>query len=88
MSDFNDDQRKAPTDLLDIPEVMGYVDQYDRVVILCYHCYSIHWHGQGFGHRSAHCSEETPYSRTGYIIVPGGNVTDDILCTFNEEERR
>jgi hypothetical protein len=36
-----------------------------RLLVWCKFCGVWHSHGQGEGHREAHCQEETPYSRTG-----------------------
>jgi len=36
----------------------------------CDHCRRWHLHGDSYGHRAAHCVGVTPYSRTGYFLVP------------------
>ena len=34
----------------------------------CPFCKHQHFHGEGEGHRSAHCSEDSPFDKTGYIL--------------------
>ena len=36
--------------------------------MLCFYCNAWHYHGTGLGHRVAHCSKQTPFTRTGYIL--------------------
>ena len=37
----------------------------------CMHCRRWHTHGEGFGHRTAHCYvDASPFRRTGYYLVP------------------
>ena len=43
-----------------------------RLLVWCKYCEAWHSHGQGEGHREAHCQEETPYSRTGYNLALAG----------------
>ena len=43
-----------------------------RLMVWCKYCGVWHSHGQGEGHREAHCQEETPYSRTGYNLALAG----------------
>ena len=36
----------------------------------CPHCECDHFHGEGYGHRSAHCSKpNSPYAQSGYWLV-------------------
>lgn len=45
-------------------------DQPDALRMWCHHCRRWHHHGQGEGHRIAHCHDEaSPYSETGYVLV-------------------
>jgi len=37
--------------------------------IFCIYCNRWHLHGRGFGHRVAHCCSESPYSKTGYVLI-------------------
>jgi hypothetical protein len=34
----------------------------------CEYCKAWHLHGHGEGHRVAHCTKDTPYKKTGYIL--------------------
>lgn len=40
----------------------------------CTYCLRYHYHGAGPGHCSAHCSNETPYRETGYILKLSNNL--------------
>jgi len=35
----------------------------------CEYCRRRHYHGKGEGHRGAHCTEDSPFKETGYIIT-------------------
>jgi hypothetical protein len=43
-----------------------------RWLVWCKYCRDWHSHGGGDGHREAHCSEPTPYTRTGYNLAAAG----------------
>ena len=42
--------------------------------VWCGHCGRWHYHGDGYGHRAAHCHRGgSPYRETGYVLTrPGG----------------
>jgi hypothetical protein len=47
----------------------AYADEHGFLRAWCIHCRRWHYHGQGEGHRVAHCSKpDSPYERTGYIL--------------------
>lgn len=48
-------------------DVLGYK-------FFCFYCNKNHYHGEGEGHRAAHCkpNENSPFLKTGYIITEGG----------------
>ena len=51
------------------PEVLiEKVDKEERFRIWCPFCVTYHYHGAVLGHRVAHCSDVTPFTRTGYIL--------------------
>jgi hypothetical protein len=40
----------------------------------CGHCRRWHHHGDGYGHRTAHCTRPgSPYSSTGYVLTTGAD---------------
>ena len=36
--------------------------------VFCRYCNRWHAHGNGEGHRLAHCAKNTPYTKTGYVL--------------------
>jgi hypothetical protein len=61
---------------LDAPVLPAYERRHGgriRWVVWCQYCLEWHSHGQGEGHREAHCNEATPYSATGYNLAFAGN---------------
>lgn len=36
--------------------------------VWCPFCVCWHHHGTGEGHRTAHCKDDTPFSKTGYVL--------------------
>lgn len=47
----------------------------------CPECKEFHLHGEGNGHRVAHCYEgKSKYRRTGYCLSPSGYVFKDDRC--------
>jgi hypothetical protein len=60
---------------LDAPTVAAYArnkNGHRRLWVWCRYCKAWHSHGQGEGHREAHCSGATPYTRTGYNLALAG----------------
>jgi hypothetical protein len=45
----------------------------------CCHCRTWHTHGNGPGHRTAHCGSDTPYRLTGYTILMWGRAPAWVL---------
>lgn len=39
-----------------------------QIGFFCDHCKKLHRHGLGDGHRASHCSKETTFTKTGYIL--------------------
>jgi hypothetical protein len=63
---------------LDAPTVAAYsrdLKRHRRLLVWCRYCTAWHSHGDGEGHREAHCSDETPYTRTGYNLALVGTWT-------------
>lgn len=48
--------------------------------VWCKHCKQWHHHGVGEGHRLAHCFNETPYTKTGYILKEQPSPDDNAHC--------
>jgi hypothetical protein len=43
----------------------------DGLKVRCIWCRCSHFHGPGYGHRVAHCTNpRSPYLATGYVLVP------------------
>ena len=52
-----------------IPVIKTFLKN-NRAVFWCEYCKTYHYHGPMNGYRVAHCiSENSPFHRTGYIIV-------------------
>lgn len=65
------------TDEWNGPRLPGYIRPSDRLAdrflsVWCQYCGTLHHHGEGAGHRVAHCSRETPYTAKGYYVVDMG----------------
>ncbi len=61
---------------LDAPTIAAFARNHDgnrRLMVWCRYCDKWHSHGQGEGHREAHCSESTPYTLTGYNLAFAGS---------------
>lgn len=51
------------------PTLPAYLDnEKQQTFVWCKYCDKWHQHGAAEGHRGAHCTEESPYSATGYFI--------------------
>lgn len=62
------------------PEVLAFPrDDCPGWQTLCYYCNAWHFHGVGLGHRVAHCRKETPYSKTGYVLIAAASYSQVIL---------
>lgn len=55
--------------------------------VWCDTCRDWHTHGPGEGHREAHCSGETRYSRTGYNLALAGKMTRSVAEVVRRERR-
>lgn len=54
---------------MDIPVIKAQRTQHG-FQFRCDWCETIHSHGQGEGHRAAHCEKPgSPYKDTGYVLV-------------------
>ncbi|RXJ15193.1 hypothetical protein ETJ91_22615 [Bacillus albus] len=53
-----------------VPSVLAIErDEKGNLSTWCQYCRKFHHHGIGEGHRDAHCIEEdSPYTRTGYVL--------------------
>jgi hypothetical protein len=51
----------------EIPVLPAYVHE-GGLKVWCEFCQRWHFHSAGNGHVVAHCAQETPYSKTGYIL--------------------
>lgn len=48
--------------------------------VWCPYCCTFHFHGEGEGHRSAHCTNpNSPFKESGYVIKKGTNIELDIV---------
>lgn len=56
-----------------LPVLIAYErDESGNLAVWCPYCATWHLHGQGDGHRSAHCqNRRSPFIETGYIIKKG-----------------
>lgn len=53
----------------DIPVVDAVVRTDGKgLKMYCRYCKQWHLHGEGEGHRVAHCNNDSPYKKTGYIL--------------------
>jgi hypothetical protein len=60
------------------PKVLAY-ETPSGLTFWCIHCREWHRHGQGGGHRAAHCRISTsPYLATGYDLVVVGPMTQQV----------
>ncbi|MBT3985180.1 hypothetical protein HOE91_02680 [archaeon] len=54
----------------EIPQVKAFIDEdYNQITFWCCFCQTWHRHGQGYGHRGAHCHFHSPmrdYELIGY----------------------
>ncbi len=52
-----------------IPILLAIADGEGRLSAWCPYCAKMHHHGQGDGHRVAHCNDPgSPFQKTGYIL--------------------
>src|SRR5262245_956223 len=64
----------------DYPIVDAYADREGMLRMWCDYCQKWHFHGQGEGHRVAHCiDDKSPYRKTGYILKYVGAWTPAII---------
>lgn len=60
------------------PLLAAEQDENGALRVWCRYCSTWHRHGRGYGHRVAHClNPESPYRRTGYILVAEGAATSN-----------
>lgn len=61
-------------DTMDVPRIPALI-QRGQAKFTCRYCKTLHIHGWPGGdtttHRRAHCQPPTPYTETGYFLVPG-----------------
>lgn len=72
------------------PVVAAYAVRYmgtERWFVWCEACRDWHIHGPGEGHREAHCSGETRYTRTGYNLALAGKITRSVADMVRRERR-
>ena len=53
-----------------IPVLFALPAPFQQYRVWCIHCWHWHHHGNGYGHRVAHCGDGSPYNKTGYILAP------------------
>lgn len=90
------ERMKIPTTdghLIDIeaPVLPAYAVSHNGALrwwVWCNACRDWHTHGAGEGHREAHCSGETRYSRTGYNLALAGNMTRSVAEMVKRERTR
>jgi len=51
------------------PELPAYPTGGGGLRVWCCWCGEWHSHGNGYGHRAAHCVTQSPYCETGYILT-------------------
>jgi len=68
--DYPDAKNEDEDEDEDVPTLMAYDrDDGHGLAVWCRHCDGWHLHGQGNGHRMAHCHVEgSPYIKTGYVL--------------------
>lgn len=71
------------------PVLDAYADGDGYLQVWCPHCHGWHFHGQGDGHRVAHCSQDShsPYADMGYILRCVGPMTEAVARAHKEAER-
>jgi hypothetical protein len=66
-------EKGMTTPIREIPTLPAYATTEGHLRVYCVHCRKWHYHGEGAGHRMAHCmDDESPYHRTGYYLAPVG----------------
>lgn len=73
----------------DIPHLDAY-DIGDGVhwCVWCVHCHRWHFHGIGPGHVWAHCSTDSPYYSTGYVLVAAGSASEHVMKDIDRQRPR
>ncbi|EEM92710.1 hypothetical protein bthur0013_59400 [Bacillus thuringiensis IBL 200] len=58
-----------------LPVLLAYErDESGNLAVWCPYCACWHLHGQGDGHRMAHCqNRRSPFKKTGYVIKKGSS---------------
>lgn len=60
-----------------IPSLLAVRDSDTTVRVFCRYCSRWHVHGDGGGHRVAHCqADDSPYRDTGYFLVEVHSIPD------------
>ena len=55
------------------PTLPAYADTDGMLRVWCRYCVDWHYHGEGSGHRTAHCrNDASPYKENGYTLHPVG----------------
>lgn len=76
-----------PMEEINSPIVDAYADRDGMLRIWCDHCHGWHFHGQGEGHRVAHCiDDDSPYRKTGYVLKPVGDWTPALIRAKQNRE--
>lgn len=68
----------------DVPVLDAYVTSPGEMAVWCRHCRDWHRHGNYEGHRLAHCSDNTGYSATGYVLRRKGQITPAIQRSYEQ----
>lgn len=80
------------TDAAAAPELPAYritAGSQARLIVFCEACRDYHFHGNGDGHRVAHCHiSSSPYRQTGYVLRESGPVTAAIRRDFRRRRPR
>jgi hypothetical protein len=71
------------------PILPAYIrDGHGYLSVWCRYCKKFHQHGQGDGHRVAHClSDASPYRTTGYILRTVGPFTPEVSRQYWDSAR-
>lgn len=68
----------------EFPVVVTFNTEGIRQMFYCDKCKKLHFHGEGDGHRSAHCFVDDGYKK-GYILLNWKDLTDDQKAKVKDE---